>query len=343
MRVFPVSCPAAGIAWCLLSLAACGEDPAEVHELRGSAMGTRFSVQIAEPVTPEQRETLQSAVDEAIGRVEQTMSTYLLDSDLSRFNASDSTDWFPVSRRLCDAVREALRLSEITGGAFDPTVGPLVNLWGFGPEPVEIRPPADADIEATKARVGHQRLHADCGRPALRKEVAELFVDLSAYAKGLAVDSLAELLDEHGLRHYLVEVGGELRVRGHNSRGEPWVVAIETPEPGGSRVRRVLSLSDKAVATSGNYRNFFEYEGQRYSHVIDARSGRPPTHNLASVTVVADVTAYADAMATALMVLGPEEGVELAEREQVAAYFQVRTDDAVTEEMSSAFQTLLGE
>lgn len=334
---------AAGLACCLLLLAGCGEEAAEVHELRGSAMGTQFSVQIAEPVTDEQRESLETAVDEAIAGVEQTMSTYLLESELSRFNASDSTDWFPVSRRLCNAVREALRLSALTGGAFDPTVGPLVNLWGFGPEPVEIRPPADADIEATQARVGYERLRADCDPPALRKETPELFVDLSAYAKGLAVDSVAELLDARGFRNYLVEVGGEMRISGVNARGEPWAVAIETPESGRGRVHRIVPLSGKAVATSGDYRNFFEYEGERYSHVIDARSGRPPTHDLASVTVVGDSTAVADAMATALMVLGPTEGMELAEREQVAAYFQVRTDDAVTEQMSSAFRSLIGE
>lgn len=334
---------AAGLAACLLLLAGCGEEAAEVHELRGSAMGTQFSVQIAEPVTDEQRESLQPAVDEAIAGVEQTMSTYLLESDLSRFNASDSTDWFRVSRRLCTAVREALQLSALTDGAFDPTVGPLVNLWGFGPEPVEIRPPADADIETTQARVGYERLRADCDRPGLRKETPELFVDLSAYAKGLAVDSVAELLDARGFRNYLVEVGGEMRISGVNARGEPWAVAIETPEPDRSRVHRVVPLSGKAVATSGDYRNFFEYEGERYSHVIDARSGRPPTHDLASVTVVGDSAAVADAMATALMVLGPMEGMELAEREQVAAYFQLRTDGAVTEQMSSAFRSLIGE
>lgn len=335
--------PAAGLASLLLLLAGCGGGSAEVHELRGSAMGTQFSVQIAEPVTDEQKQSLQAAVDEAIARVERTMSTYLLESELSRFNASDSTDWFPVSARLCHAVREALRLSELTGGAFDPTVGPLVNLWGFGPEPVEIRPPAEAEIEATQARVGYDRLHADCDRPAIRKETPDLFVDLSAYAKGLAVDGVAELLAADGFRNYVVEIGGELRISGRNAREEPWAVAIETPEPGRSRVHRIVAISDKAVATSGDYRNFFEYEGERYSHVIDARSGRPPTHDLASVTVVGDSAAIADAMATALMVLGPTEGMELAEREQVAAYFQLRTEDAVTEEMSSAFRTLIGE
>lgn len=340
MRAAPTVRPGPGFACCLLLLAACGRGPAEVHELRGSAMGTQFSVQIAESLIDEQRESLQPAVDEAIARVEQTMSTYLLESEVSQFNASDSTDWFPVSGTLCTAVREALRLSEVTGGAFDPTVGPLVNLWGFGPEPVQVRPPAEADIESTSARVGYARLQADCARPALRKEVAELFVDLSAYAKGLAVDSVADLLERHGFRHYLVEIGGEIRTSGFNSRGEPWAVAIETPEPGRSRVHRVVPVSGKAVATSGDYRNFFEYEGERYSHVIDARSGRPPMHDLASVTVVADSAAYADAMATALMVLGPEEGMELAEREQVAAYFQVRTEDGVTGQATPAFREL---
>lgn len=324
----------------VLLLTACGDDPVALHELSGTAMGTQFTVQIPAPLSEQRREDLQQAIDDAIARVEQATSTYLLESELSRFNASRSTDWFLVSEEVCAAVREAIELSELTGGAFDLTVGPLVNLWGFGPDTVRLQPPEDADVEAMRERVGYQRLHTDCDRPALRKDMAELYVDLSAYAKGLAVDSVSELLREMGHEHYLVDVGGDMRVQGTNARGEPWAIAIETPEENGRGVQRVLPLREGAVATSGDYRNYFEFEGQRYSHVIDARSGRPPTHALASVTVVADNAAYADAMATALLVLGPGQGMELAEREDIAAVFQLRSDERFAERLTPAFQEL---
>lgn len=325
-----------------LVLAGCGNREAPVaYELSGSAMGTRYSVTIAEPLSAEQRQLLEGRIGSAIGEVEQAMSTYIVESDVSRFNASRSTDWVEVSRTVCEAVTAAHELSVLTDGAFDITVGPLVNLWGFGPETIELAPPPPAEIAAAQARVGYQRVHADCARPALRKDQPDVYIDLSAWAKGYAVDRVAALLDELGIEDYLVALGGELRMSGRNAEGELWRVAIEKPSDTGRDIQMVIRLTDSAVSTSGDYRNYFVHEGKRYSHLIDGREGRPVTHNLASVTIVTERAAFADAAATALLVLGPEEGMALAVGEDLAVYFQLRQEEGFAETMSPAFEALL--
>lgn len=333
--------PAAAVLASLV-LAGCGNREAPVaYELSGSAMGTRYSVTIAEPLDAERRQRLETRIGGTIAEVEQAMSTYIVDSDVSRFNASRSTDWVEVSRTVCEAVSAAHELSVLTDGAFDITVGPLVNLWGFGPETVELAPPPRAEVAAAQARVGYQRVHADCARPALRKDRPDVYIDLSAWAKGYAVDRVAALLDELGVRNYLVALGGELRMTGHNAKGELWRVAIEKPSDNGRDIQMVIRLTDRAVSTSGDYRNYFVHEGRRYSHLIDGRKGRPVTHNLASVTIITERAAFADAMATALLVLGPEEGMQLAVREEFAAYFQLRLEEGFAERMSPAFEALV--
>ncbi|HWM26839.1 MAG TPA: FAD:protein FMN transferase [Woeseiaceae bacterium] len=321
----------------LLMLAACGGG-APTYELTGRTMGTQFSVQIAGSTSGGERAKLQQEIEGALATVEQQMSTYLLQSDISKFNASPSTGWIAVSASTCHAVEVAEDVSELSNGAFDVTVGSLVNLWGFGPDPVQVKPPPDSAISAALERVGYRRLHTDCAQPALRKDSPDVYVDLSAYAKGFGADRVAELLDFRGIRNYLVEIGGELRLRGRDVDGELWAVAIEAPADNGRTLSRIVKLTDTAMATSGDYRNFFEYEGRRYSHTIDPHTGRPTTHNLASVTVISETAALADAMATALLVLGPDEGFDLAAREQIAAYFQLRTGNGFEERTTPAFR-----
>ena len=322
-------------------VASCGGPPS--WELTGGTMGTRFSVTIAEPIEEPLRNQLQRDIEAQLADLENAMSTYLVDSEISRFNSSTSTGWFAVSESTCYAVQAAQGVSRLSGGAFDVTVGPLVNLWGFGPATVELKPPPQAAIDAALERVDYRRLHTDCDRPALRKERADVYVDLSAYAKGLGVDEVAELLEAGGIENYLVEIGGEIKLHGVDAGGDQWAVAIETPSGDRRTASRIVSLSDKAMATSGDYRNFFEYEGQRYSHTIDPRTGRPTRHGLASVTVIADRAALADALATALLVLGPDEGLALARREGIAAYFQVRSADGFAEQETPAFQAATGQ
>ena len=323
----------------LQALAACGDQRLTEYQLSGPTMGTQFTVAIAAELKFDQ-ENLQLQIHAALDDVNQRMSTYRANSELTQFNHSRSTDWISVSPELCGTVNSSLALGILTGGAFDITVGKLVNLWGFGPAGSRNEPPANADIAAAKLMTGHGKLHADCNQPAIRKDHADLHIDLSAYAKGLAADDIAALLDKEGIANYLVEIGGDLRARGHNANNVKWRVAIEKPDEAGSAVAKIIHLSDRSVATSGDYRNFFESDDQRYSHTIDPRTGRPVVHNMASVTVLADSAAYADALATALMVLGPEDGLAFADKEGIAAYFLLREGNGITERMSMHFRLL---
>lgn len=324
----------------LLCLTACGDRDLPVHVLSGSAMGTVFSVKIVPEGDPVDENRLGDAITAMLGEIEQRMSTYIGDSELSRFNRNPSTDWIRVSTDLCNLVAKAKAISGMTDGAFDITVGPLVNLWGFGPDGSIDSPPAESRIAETLARTGYRKLHADCSAPALRKERADLYVDLSAIAKGHAADRISALLDGADIRNYLVEIGGELRMRGLNAKRSEWAIAIETPRDEVRQVQTIIHLTDLAMATSGDYRNFFEHLGRRYSHTIDPGTGQPVTHRLAAVTVVSDSAAVADAWATALLVLGPERGYALAERENMAAYFLLRGAAGPEELTTSAFEAL---
>jgi thiamine biosynthesis lipoprotein len=220
-------------------------------------------------------------------------------------------------------------------------VGPLVNLWGFGPAATREQPPSREDITRAKQSTGFAALMLRETPPAVRKYAEGMYVDLSAIAKGYAVDRVSLLLDAHDIGNYLVEVGGELRARGRNARGNKWTVAVESPLANQRSPRRLLYLQDQAVATSGNYRNFFEYAGQRYSHTIDPRTGAPVTHDLASVTVVGQSAMTVDALATGFTVLGPDAGFDLAVQQGVAALFITRTDDGFTERSTPSFSELL--
>jgi thiamine biosynthesis lipoprotein len=320
-------------------LAACGDRGAAEYQLSGSTMGTSFSVVVVTELVFDQQH-LQAQIVATLENVEQRMSTYRRNSELSLFNHSSSTDWTPVSRELCEAVDEAIKFGDFTDGAFDITVGPLVNLWGFGPDDSRKEPPSADAIEAAMLTTGREYLHADCEVPAIRKDRAKLYIDLSAYAKGLAADDIATLLDSENIANYLVEIGGDLRARGHNASNAKWRIAIERPDQSGNTVERIIHVHDLSVATSGDYRNFFEFEGRRYSHTIDPRTGWSVTHNLASATVLGESAAFADAMATAMMVLGPEAGMALAEREDIAAELLLRDGDVITEHMSSKFKSL---
>ena len=288
-------------------------------------MGTTYSVQLVDPPQTVEPAALQDRVDDVLADINASMSTYDAGSELSRFNASSSTDWYGVSAELAGVVAAAQAVSEASGGSFDITVGPLVNLWGFGPGEGSGVPPSPEQVSAAKLRTGYGKLHVRLSPPALRKSDPDLYVDLSAIAKGYGVDRVAALLDAAGIENYLVEIGGELRARGLNVRREPWRIAVERPDPAGRTVQQVVALTDAAMATSGDYRNFFEAGGTRYSHTIDPATGRPVTHDLASVTVVGADAMHADAHATALLVMGVDRGQTFARTSGLAALFISRT------------------
>ncbi|HHJ39842.1 MAG TPA: FAD:protein FMN transferase [Methylothermaceae bacterium] len=322
----------------VLFLAGCQpQDNKADFEYRGLALGTSFSIKVTKMPPGIQKENLKNKLDSLIDLVNQQMSTYIESSELSRFNQSRSTDWQPVSEDLVKVVKLALAVSEWSEGAFDVTVGPLVNLWGFGPDPRTQKAPLPDAITKAKSRIGYQFLEVRQAPPALRKRKADVYVDLSAIAKGYAVDKLAEYLDSIGVEGYLIEIGGELRLKGFSPRGEPWRIAIEKPKVNVRQIQKVLVLTDISLATSGDYRNYFEVNGQRFSHTIDSRSGRPISHRLASVTVLSHTTTQADALATALLVLGPERGWEKAAKAGIAALFIVKEKEGFSEKATRAF------
>lgn len=321
----------------VLFLAGCQERNQADFEYRGLALGTSFSVKVTTLPPGIDREVLQNKLDSLIEQVNQQMSTYLESSELSRFNRNRSADWQPVSRDLAKVVALALAVSEWSGGAFDVTVGPLVNLWGFGPDPRLQQAPSPEAIARAKSSIGYQYLEVRQSPPALRKVKPELYVDLSAIAKGYAVDKLAEYLDAIGTEGYLVEIGGELRLKGLNPRGEPWRIAIEKPEINVRQIQKILTVTNISMATSGDYRNYFEVNGQRFSHTIDPRTGKPVSHRLASVTVLSHTTTQADALATALLVLGPDKGWAKAVEAGIAALFIVKEKEGFAEKATGAF------
>lgn len=304
----------------------------------GATMGTTYSVKLVGLPPGVSRDQVAAVVQQELGRIENLMSTYKPDSELSRFNAAPASNWFPVSKDTAQVVAEAIRVARLSDGALDVTVGPVVDLWSFGTEarPQGVVPTADQIAQASSA-VGFEQIEARLDPPALRKSSKQCRLDLSAVAKGFAVDQVARRLTEMGIDRSMVEVGGEVRTAGRNTDGQPWHIAVETPDLTGRNVQRVVDLHDRAMATSGDYRNYFEKDGFRFCHIIDPRTGRPVTHRLASVTVLADTCMEADALATALFVLGPDKGMRLAADKNLAVLMLVRTDQGFEHRGSPSF------
>ncbi|MCX6900847.1 MAG: FAD:protein FMN transferase [Verrucomicrobia bacterium] len=329
---------------CLLATAfAAAAEPkpaAELVTFAGRTMGTAYSVKFLQPPAPVVVEQARREVGALLDRLDRAMSTYREDSEVCRFGAYRGSDWFAVSADTARVVVESLRVSELTSGAFDVTVDPLVRLWGFGPRRETGEAPPEQAIAEARRKVGWRKLQARLDPPALRKTSPEISVDLSAIAKGYTADAVAERLGQFGVTNYLVAIGGELKARGHGQQGRPWRVGVDKPLDDGRAIQRVIELKDKAVSTSGDYRNFFTDAGHRYSHVVDPRTGRPVTHNLASVTIVCETSARADALATGLMVLGPDTGYALAAKHGWPCLFILRAKSGFIEKPTPAFEKL---
>ncbi len=314
----------------LFVVARFGRTNLRLQTITGPTMGTAYSIKlVVDPATfgPEDENLLREQIAECLTTVNMRMSTYMPESELSRFNRHADETPFPISEQLLHVVSRAMEVSALSGGAFDITVGPIVNAYGFGPDPRRGDGPSNEELAALRERVGGHLIAVDAKAHTLRKKHPQVYCDLSAIAKGYGVDQVAELLDNFGLDRYMVEIGGEVRTRGHNLENLPWQIAVEKPDPDTRGILQVLGLSGKAVATSGDYRNFYLRDGMRTSHTIDPRTGRPVTHNLASVAVVADDCEWADAWATALLVLGANEGYNVAERQGLDALFLIRHED----------------
>lgn len=292
-------------------------------------MGTRYMVKVFDP--PSFPVDIRLEIDALLRQINDLMSTYLESSELSRFNRSTSTDWFDVSPETAEVVAFSQSVAAKTDGAFDVTVQPLVNAWSFGSDPRTRTVPDGAVLNELKSAVGYEKLSVRMDPPALRKTNPALQVDLSAVAKGYAVDRLVQLLNEAGAANVFVEIGGEVRTSGSKS-GQWWKVGVQIPDVRQEAVMIAHALStgsggDESMATSGDYRNFFEVDGVRYSHTIDPRTGRPIEHALASVSVVSESCMVADAWATAINVLGLQAGLRAAESEKLSALLIDRVDD----------------
>ncbi|GMR24526.1 MAG: FAD:protein FMN transferase [Acidobacteriota bacterium] len=305
-------------------------------------MGTTYLVQVSDPLSESERIAVSRAVQETLDDVNRTMSTYVSDSEVSRFNRAAAGVPIPLSMHGFEVFSEAERVSELTGGAFDVSVAPLVRLWGFGAgASKDPHVPSEEAVAAARALVGFHHLRLDDDPPSVTKDEDGVECDLSAIAKGYGVDLVAEVLSRRGLKNFMVEVGGEVRTAGKNATGEAWRIGIEKPIPGKRALQRTLPLSGLSLATSGDYRNFYEEDGKLYSHLIDPREGRPVSHALASVSVVDDTCMRADALASGLLVLGPEEGYQLAVREDLTVLFLIRNDDGDIEERPTpSFESL---
>tara|TARA_B100001109_G_scaffold255495_1_gene258739 strand:- start:1871 stop:2824 length:954 start_codon:yes stop_codon:yes gene_type:complete len=287
--------------------------------------------------------SLKAEVDSRLAAINRIMSTYDPASELSLINqgkaATDADGWIPVSADLAEVLADSLTIYTRSDGLFDISVGPLVNLWGFGPDARYDEVPSAEALQQAMNETGLNALQYDADKPAIRLN-GKRYLDLSAIAKGWAVDDIAEHLEAHDIHNYMVEIGGEIRTAGSKPGQAPWRIAIERPGAltEGRSAELVIEPGNAAVATSGDYRNYFEQDGVRYSHTINPFTGRPVTHRLASVTVINESSAMADGWATALNVAGPDKGMALAEQYQLAVFMIVRSEDGFIEKASPAFR-----
>ncbi len=331
----------------VISVAGCSESDRPLEppvRFEGNIFGTFYQVTIMDPLTQGESLELEAGFKAELESVDQAMSTYRDDSELIAFNEAPLEEWQPLSNELIEVLAISQSVAEASHGAFDITVGDLVNLWSFGPgaRPEEV--PADDILAERLAQVGFDAVEVDTQNMQARR-TRDVFVDLSGVAKGHATDRVAAYLNQQGIEHYLVNLGGDLIARGVRDEDEqtPWRIGIEVPEDGQQRAQHIIPLDSMSVATSGDYRNYFEVNGQRFSHTIDPRTGRPVTHQLASVSVFHPSNAWADAWATALLVVGEQEAMQLAVENNLKVLLLVRDGEQWRSIASPEFGNYFGE
>lgn len=333
MKLRPLAALPAALA---LLLSACQSNTET--SLSGAIQGTTYHLKLVLDglkVTPDE---VKADVEAVFRNVDEKLSNWREDSEISRINQRKTTEWLPASPEIIRLVSIAREVHAKTQGCYDLTVKPLFDLWGFAKH--EERIPGEADIGRVLAHIGMDKLDIDAEHNLLRKQDPEVQISLDSIAQGYTVGAVAERLEARGIQNYLAEIGGEMKVKGRKANGSPWRVAVEKPTPMAREVQRVLDLHEEqgtAVMTSGTYRNFFESGGTTYSHILNPKTGRPVTHNLLSTTVLHPDPTWADAWSTALLCVGETEGARLAEAEHLKALFIYRDGDQLKERMSSAF------
>jgi thiamine biosynthesis lipoprotein len=322
-------------------ITSCSKTDSQLLHIQGQTMGTYYQVKYV--LDAEQQgnkqltaEAVKQEIDNRLEQVNNLMSTFRRDSELSRFNQAEKS--LVVSDAMRNVVKSALMIFAQTDGAYDVTVGPLVNLWGFGPDKRPDKVPAQALIDEKMQVVGSRYLSLEGNR--LTKSIPGLYLDLASIAKGYGVDFIAEYLQQLGISNYLVDIGGELRVQGNKPGKKRWTLAVERPVAG-QNVQRLIHIGDNGIATSGDYRNYFEADGIRYSHTIDPKTGKPITHKLASVTVINKSCMLADGYATAITVLGPQAGLEFAQQHHLPVFMLVKAGNDFKEFYTPEFEPYL--
>lgn len=321
----------------MIGIAAC--DPAiEQIDLSGETMGTTYGISVIGSGID--AKALKQRVENEFAKIIDQMSTWHDDSEISRFNRDQKGDWFKISAAFMRVMESAQQINQQTEGAFDVTVSVIVKLWGFGIFPRQHSVPEPDKIAEALTHVGPAAIEIDSSTSSIRKVDPEAQLDLSGIAKGYAVDAIAEMFEEDGIENFLVEVGGEIRAAGRRLDGSAWRVAIEKPTSQSRSLQLTLHLDDAALATSGDYRDYFEIGTKRYSHIIDPRTGSPPDNGIASVSVITDEAMRADALSTGLMVLGTNKALELAAQDNLAVMVIERQGSGFRVFKSKAFEAL---
>jgi len=320
-------------------LAGCGNGD-RLERFDGPTMGSHYSIQYVRNASTPGPKAVQAEVENILAEVDRQFSTYRSDSDTERFNALPAGRCQVMPGPILELVRVGERLSSQSEGAFDLTVEPLLNLWGFGPQAREEKVPTTEALAEVRQRVGHTHLRIDGDQ--LCKDVA-VELDFNSIAAGYAVDTIAAKLEGMGIHSYLAEVTGELKAAGKKLDGSPWRIALEEPRDDQQVAQRVIAIDGYGVSTSGDYRNYFEQGGRRYSHTFDARTGAPVLHTLASVTVIHPSALMADGLSTLLLILGPERGWDYAQTHDIGAFFVIRADTGFVTRTNQAFERLAGE
>ncbi|MGN1357172.1 MAG: FAD:protein FMN transferase [Succinivibrionaceae bacterium] len=311
-----------------------------VIKIEGPIFGTFYGITVVGDY-PGGGDALKQDAEKILNRINKEISTFDKSSDLYLFNEKQSTEPYPMSDDAAKMIMISMRVGRELFGVMDITVGPLVDLWGFGHvKKEEGYVPTPEEIAVAQKFVGQDKLHLifNYDGVLLKKDLPEMRVDLATIGEGFAADELSRMLDEAGVKNYLVHVAGAMRTRGFNPSGAPWKIAIEQPRDLLGSPASYIDIHNRAVSTAGSYRNYFEKDGQRYSHAIDPRTGMPIRHNTVSVTVIGDSATYTDAMDTGLLVLGADEALKYADEHQVAIYCLIKTSEGFAARWSKAFE-----
>jgi thiamine biosynthesis lipoprotein len=320
-----------------MMLAGCSEPT--VQKLEGPAQGTTYHISYW-PESPVDTKDIKSSIENEFATIDKLLSNYRPDSTIETFNSAENTDSQEVGGEIVSLVKIAQVVHQASQGCYDLTIKPLFDLWGFRGDALTI--PKDATILSTLKQIGMEKLEV-VDATHLRKKQADLKVDLSSIAQGYSVERISKVLEQKGITNYLVEIGGELKTNGHKPGLQPWRIAVERPLPEERTMHKIVTMpkdAPMAVMTSGTYRHYFDDHGQRYSHILDARNGRPITHNLVSVTVLIDDPSVADAWSTALLCLGQKDGMAAANTAKIPALFIELQGAELTESRSDALNTL---